>query len=245
MLMIVFGAGIILYGSLIFYINDLKPRTLWLLLPGLPLSALVNVTIELPMKYAMASRTGVSLVTGSHTQWWFIIFLLLLPPLLEEPAKLLPYLLPAVRRLVFSGRSAIWVGLALGVSFGLGETAFLVYNISKSPTNAALPASAFIFYAIARWISCLVHGVITAVFLMGIQRGGWRILTGYLSAVVLRALVNSTALFSQIGVLPKGIWQPAYLLDFLLAVVLLFWLLRRTKPQKGGANLPINPQNAS
>ena len=85
----------------------------------------------------------------------------------------------------------------------------------------------------------------TAVFLVGIQRGGWCILTGYLSAIALHTLVNSTALFTQIGVLPEGIAQLTFLLDFFLAVLLLVWLLRRTKPQPGGANLPTNPQNAS
>jgi hypothetical protein len=245
MMLVVFAAGILTWGSLIFFLNGQKPRALWLLLPGLPLSALVNVTIVLPVVYWVASRAGALMQTGGRAPGWFILFLLCFPPMLEEPAKLLPLLLPPVRRLVNSGRSAIWVGLTLGVSFGLGEAAFLAYNIAKAPANAALPATAFASYAFARWVSCLVYGVISAVFLMGIQRGGRRILAGYLSAVALHVFVNAAAILTQIGVLPESLVQWSFLLDFFLAVLLLIWLLRRTKSQPGGTNLPIDPQNAS
>jgi hypothetical protein len=245
MMLVVLAAGIILWGGLIFYLNGMKTKALWLLLAGLPLSALANVAIETPLIHGLASRADVPLTTGSQTPWWFVLFLLFLPAVIEEPLKLLPLLLPGARRWLRSDRSAIWIGLALGVSFGLGEAAFLAYNIAKSSTNAALPASVFINYALERWLSCLLYGLMSALFLLGIRRGGWRILTGYLAAVGLHALVKSSALFTQIGVLPQGAARILFYLEFCLAVLLLAWLWNRAKAQPVKIIRPTSPQNAS
>ncbi len=244
MMLVVYAAGIVIWGGLIFFLNGLKPRRLWLLLVGLPLSALANIWIKTPLVHAVARLWGISLDLGAHSPWWFLLFLLLVAPVLEEPIKLLPLALPPVRHQVRSASSAIWIGLALGVSFGLGEAAFLAYNIATTPANIALPASVFTGYAIERWMYCLLHGVMTAIFLMGIQHGRWHILTGYLSAILLHSLVSSVALFTQVGMLPADVAQWIILLEFLLALLLLAWLWRRAGPTRK-AILPTNPQNAA
>jgi len=66
---------------------------------------------------------------------------------------------------VTNAHAAIWVGLALGVSFGMGEAAYIAYSIELSPQYTGLSAAAFAGFGLERWITCLLHGVMTAVFI--------------------------------------------------------------------------------
>jgi hypothetical protein len=57
---------------------------------------------------------------------------MMLTPLVEETLKAAPLLLRPVWKMVTSRMSALWVGFVLGVSFGLGEAAFLAYGIAQA-----------------------------------------------------------------------------------------------------------------
>jgi RsiW-degrading membrane proteinase PrsW (M82 family) len=57
---------------------------------------------------------------------------MMLTPLVEETLKAAPLLLRPVWKMVTSRTSALWVGFVLGVSFGLGEAAFLAYGIAQA-----------------------------------------------------------------------------------------------------------------
>jgi hypothetical protein len=143
-LLAVYAAGIIVWGSLVFFLNGQRPRLLWLLLISLPLSVVVNLLVKRPVIFGLSSLTGQSLNVSSQSPWWWLLILLLISPVFEEAIKILPLALPWARRLVTDAHAAIWVGLALGVSFGLGEAAYLAFSIGNSPLYAGLPAVAFV-----------------------------------------------------------------------------------------------------
>jgi PrsW family intramembrane metalloprotease len=245
MLLVVYAAGVTVWGGLIFFLNGLRPRLLWLLLISLPLSLVVNLLIKRPVIIGLSSLIGQSVYVSSKSPWWWLFILLLISPVFEEAIKVLPLALPWVRRLVTDAHAAIWVGLALGVSFGMGEAAYLAYSIEMSPQYSGLSAAAFAGFGLERWITCLLHGVMTAVFMLGIQQHGWRILTGYLLAAFIHTFINFPALLVQIGVLPVAWAELALLIDSLLAIGLLFWLWRTTRERLPQINLPTDPQSAA
>ena len=78
-----------------------------------------------------------------------------------------------------------------------------------------------------------------------VTQRGRRILTGYLAAIFLHTLFNSTALLAQIGVLAITIAEAALLFDFLLAIGLLIWLWHWAKEQPPEVTLPTDPQSAA
>jgi hypothetical protein len=127
----------------------------------------------------------------------------------------------------------------------LGEAAYIAYSISKTSQYAGLPAAAFAGFGIERWVTCLLHGVMTAIFVLGIQQRGWRILAGYLLAALIHTLINSSALFLQIGVLPLVDAELILLGEFLLSIGLLVWLWRYFKDPPAAITPPTDPQSAS
>src|SRR5439155_15052578 len=130
-----------------------------------------------------AQWAGIPPRVTADTPLWFIAFAFLLAPVFEEAIKVTPLLLPWVRKLVKGPDSALWVGLALGIGFGLGEAAYLAYAIAQSPQYASTPWYEFTGYLSERLLVCFLHGVLTAVVVLGLQRGkGWAVL-GYLAAV--------------------------------------------------------------
>jgi RsiW-degrading membrane proteinase PrsW (M82 family) len=104
---------------------------------------------------------------------WFVAYKVMLTPLVEETLKAAPLLLRPVRQMITSRSSALWVGFVLGVSFGLGEAAFLAYGIAQAGVYNDLPWYAFTGYLNERLLACFAHGVLTAFVVTGIQRGGW------------------------------------------------------------------------
>ncbi|MBM4463995.1 MAG: PrsW family intramembrane metalloprotease [Chloroflexi bacterium] len=215
-----------LWGGLLYVLPGRTKRYLWLLLPGLPLSALVNLGVKRPLAVMAGQMAGVAPKLGLETPWWFILFLFLLAPVFEEAVKVVPLLLPQVRRLLVSSAAALWVGMALGISFGLGEAAYLAYGIAQSPQYAALPWYIFTGYFGERLVVCFVHGVMTAVVVTGLQHGKGRGMIGYLAAVGLHTLVNLGAVFFQLGLIPAWGAQLALLLPILLLAAI-FERLRR------------------
>jgi hypothetical protein len=104
---------------------------------------------------------------GLASPVWFLAFGILVTPLVEEPIKTLPLLLKPAWRMVTSRINALWVGFAVGVSFGLGEAGFLAYAIAQNPAYNALPWYAYTGYFGERLMTCFAHGVFTAVVVTG------------------------------------------------------------------------------
>jgi hypothetical protein len=216
-----------LWGGLLYVISGRNKKLLWLLLPGLPLSAFANLAVKRPLILWMGVTGGVEPGLGLASPLWFIVALSLVSPVIEEAVKVLPLLLPAVRRQVASLGSAICVGMALGISFGLGEAAYLAYNVAQAPDYAAYPWYAFTGYLSERMAVSLVHGLLTMLVVVGLWRGGWRILGGYLAAVLMHLVVNLGAILYQLEFIPSG----AAGLSLLAALIVLAILFERFRRQ--------------
>ncbi len=221
-----------LWGGLVYRFSGRDRRYLWLLLPGLPLSALVNQVVKRPLIVAVGEGAGVPAGLGLETPLWFLLFLWLVPPVTEEAIKLAPLLVPWARRGLTGRSGALWTGMALGIGFGLGEAAWIAYGIARSPAYAGYPWYAFTGYLSERLIVCFCHGVMTAVAVEGLRAGRWRAFGGYLAAVGLHALLNAGAMLGQLGVISMT-WASLSLLAPVMLLAFLFERLRRRAALEG------------
>lgn len=194
-----------LWGGLIYACSGRDRRYLWWLLPGLPLSAFVNLLVKKPLIVLVGEAASIPPGLGLATPVWFIIFLWLVPPVTEEAVKVAPLLWPSARRTIKSRTAALWTGAALGVSFGLGEAVWIAYGIAQSPQYAGYPWYAFTGYLGERLVVCFCHGVMTALVVTGLQQGQGRAWVGYLAAVGLHALLNTGAVLAQLGVISTAV----------------------------------------
>jgi uncharacterized membrane protein YhfC len=215
------------WGGLVYSISNHNSRFLWLLLLGLPLSAVVNVAIKQPLAILVGHLTGAITRLPLAAPWWFLLFLIMLAPIFEEAIKVVPLMLPPVRHLLVNAEAALLVGMMLGISFGLGEAIFIAYGIAQIPAYANLPWYLFTGYAIERWIACLLHGVMTATFVLGLHRGGRWAAFGYLAAVGLHALFNLGAMLYQLGVVQLTVAALSVYGDFVIAILIFATLLQK------------------
>jgi hypothetical protein len=112
-----------------------------------------------------------------------------LPPLIEEPAKLAPLLLPLLTR-AMTRENAWRFGMALGLGFGLGEIALLVQLLDPVQAVAAAPWSALTGFISERYIVCLTHGAFTAAALMMWRSAGRPLWHGLVAAMGLHFVAN-------------------------------------------------------
>jgi len=226
-----------LWGGLMYVMSGRNRRYLWLLLPGLPLSALVNVWIKRPLMVGVGQAAGIPPNMGLQTPLWFLLFTFTLAPVFEEAIKVLPLLLPWVRRLLPGPAAALWVGMGLGISFGLGEAAFLAYGVAQQPEYARLPWYVFTGYFSERLLVCFIHGVMTAVLVTGLQRSAGRGAVGYLAAAGLHALLNAGAILFQLGLISSWAAQLMLVVPLIL-VAAIFERLRRGAVRQAEATHP-------
>lgn len=172
------------------YLTHSSRRYYWLLMVGLPSSFIINHWIKTPLITALATWAGIPLKISLEMPLWFIAAILLNAPIFEEAIKLLPIVLPASRKLMNDAPGYLWTGLALGMSFGLGEAAFIAYGVAQSPEYNSLPWYVFTGYLLERLAVTFGHGFMTAIAAYGFYKGGRHALMGYLSAVGLHVLIN-------------------------------------------------------
>lgn len=180
-------------------------RYLVLLLVGLPFSFLVNQLVKTPVITTIASWADVPLKLGPEMPVWFIALILFNAPVFEEAIKLFPMALPALRRYSNDALSSLWVGLALGLSFGLGEAAYIAYGIAQSPSYNSLPWYVFTGYASERLIVTFGHGFMTSIAAYGFFKGGRNAILGYVSAVGLHAIINLGPILLAFKLMPAGV----------------------------------------
>ena len=136
-------------------------------------------------------------------------------PLTEEPAKLWPLLIPAVRRSI-TKRNVVSFAVALGVGFAVGEI-FTVAEIikTKMPEIVDLPWYALGGFISERLMTCFVHSGMTGVALLLITKGyGW--FCGLGAAMTLHFFAN----------LPIGMSQRGWLGNETLSPLLVFlWII--------------------
>jgi len=215
------------------YLTHSNRRHYWLLLIGLPSSFIVNHWVKIPLITALATWAGIPLKLSIEMPLWFIAAILLNAPIFEEAIKLLPIALPASRKLMNDAQGSLWTGLALGMSFGLGEAAYIAYGIAQSPEYNSLPWYVFTGYATERLIVIFGHGFLTSIAAYGFYKGGKNILIGYLSAVGLHALINLGPILLALKLTPAPV-SSAGSYAAILAAFLLFQHHVRTAKKASG-----------
>ena len=213
------------WGGLIYWFTGHQKHYFWLLALGLPLSAIANLILKRQAVVLVGQAFHVPPGLGLASPAWFLAFGVLVTPLVEEPIKVLPLLLRSTWKMVTSQTSALWVGFVLGISFGLGEALFLAYAIAHNPAYASLPWYAYTGYFNERLIACFVHGVFTAIVIIGIKRGGRYILYGFLSAISLHLFLDAPVVMYQF----KWISVEVYNFSFLISLIVLAVIFERIR----------------
>lgn len=215
-----------------------KGRRFWpLLLLGLPLSYLINTLVKGPLIRAVMGWTGITGALNSESPLWFAALLLFNAPVFEEIVKLTPFLIPGVRRLLAQPFSAAWAGLALGMSFGLGEAAYIAYGVARAPQYQSMAWYLFTGYLFERLAVILLHGWMTGIATWGLAAGWKKAAGGLLTAMGLHALANSGIILNATGWITP-VWVQAPLFLAIVLAMLLFERLRRKAMQDASSPQP-------
>jgi RsiW-degrading membrane proteinase PrsW (M82 family) len=185
--------SIVVYGGTLLWLAPRNERTLLALAAALavPLTLLAYYGVRVPIEKLFGVPSG--------TLWLRAI----LPPLIEEPAKLVPLLLPLLARAVT--RDSAWrFGMAFGLGFGLGEILLLLRLLEPVQAMSTVPWSALTGLISERYIVCLTHGAFTAAALTlwrGTGRPFWH---GLLAAMALHFVANLPIALASLFVADLG-----------------------------------------
>jgi RsiW-degrading membrane proteinase PrsW (M82 family) len=166
------------YGGTLLWLSrpDERARLALAAIVALPFTLLAYHGVRTPIEALFGAPGG--------TLWLRAI----LPPLIEEPAKLMPLLLPLLARTIT--RDNAWrFGAALGLGYGVGEIVLLVQLLQPSQALGPAPWTALTGFISERYIVCLTHGAFAAAALT-LWRGGRPLWHGLLAAVALHFLAN-------------------------------------------------------
>jgi len=221
------GISVLLWGGLVYWLSKRKWKYLALMLITLPFSTIVNLWIKKPVYDFLLSSLSVSSELSITTPWWFLLFVLFLSPITEEAIKLSP-LLARQARCMIDRSSALWIGMALGIGFGVGEIWYLAWQFSMVPEFAGYPFYYFGSFIGERLAVVFIHGVITAVAVAGFLKGRKGLLIGYVGAVFLHALTNIGAMLYQIK-----LWDVTLASIYLfLPIVLAFFIFEHLRKKQ-------------
>ena len=232
MAVITLAVSLFLWAGLTYLFTGLQKRFFWLLLLGLPLSAVANLLLKPQAIIAVGSAAHVQSGLGLAAPIWFLAFKVLVTPLVEEAIKVLPLLLRSAWRMVTSRANSFWVGFVLGVSFGLGEAGFIAYAVAQNDVYDSLPWYAFTGFLNERIMACFAHGVLTAVLVIGIQRGGWFTLYGYLTALGLHLFLNAPTIMYQFQWISYELYNISLAIPFIVLAVIFERMRRVTRESK-------------
>jgi hypothetical protein len=163
----------------------------------LPLQPLAFYFVRLPIDHWLVAHLG----PASRLLPWVRS---LYAPLTEEPAKLVPLLIPAIRRDV-RRENFVRYALAIGLGFAIGEMWFVAHRVAHAPAYARMPLYQFGGYVTERLMTCVFHSAFVAVALWRL-RG--RFLLGFAGAVALHWLGNFpiSLMNWNVGKLGKTFW---------------------------------------
>lgn len=225
-------ASVALWGGLTYLFTGRQNHYFWLLLLGLPLSTFANLPLKPQAIIAIGSVAHVQPGLGLAGPIWFLAFKVLVTPLVEEPVKVLPLLLKPAWKLVTDQASALWTGFVLGVSFGLGEAAFIAYAVAQNDTYSSLPWYAFTGFLNERIMACFAHGILTAIIVIGLQRGGRNILYGSITAIGLHLFLNAPTVIYQFQWISYEMYNISIVIPFIVLAVIFERMRRATRKPK-------------
>jgi uncharacterized membrane protein YhfC len=229
----ILGAAVLCMITL-FTLTKGDRRYYWLVIAGLPLSLIVNKLIKIPFIGGIAALTDTPLRLDLNTSWWFLLVIWFNAPLFEEAIKALPIVFLKRRYFLETSIKSLYAGLALGLGFGIGEAAYIAYEIAHSPAYSSLPWYMFTGYAMERLIVTFAHGFLTTLTVLGLQRGGKKLWLGYASAVGLHALINLGPILLALKLIPAAVSS----LGTYLAIAAAFMIFERnlrSLRKEGGA----------
>lgn len=212
------GIAAAVFGSLLHKLKmSANERLLWLAAAlALPLQPLAFYFVRLPLDHWLVTQLG---STSATYQWLASLY----APLTEEPAKLIPLLIPAIRHDI---RPANFVryALAIGVGFGIGEMWFIADWIAHAPLFAKVPFYQFGGYVGERLMVCLFHSAFVSVALWQLRR---RFVLGFAGAAALHWLCNFPLLLMawNVGGMGQTFWAVAaqgWLIAYVLGALALF-----------------------
>jgi hypothetical protein len=217
---------IFFYVSYILRISHRKDytRLLAAFLLTIPLSPIANYALkpvlDTLVRLIVSNESGVyKLITTSYA------------PLVSEPIKLLPLLLPFVYHRI-NKDNFVSFGMALGVGFGIGEIWLNAFRSSQIPNDSFLPIGYVLLGYISEWLMIsLLHGAFTSFALWRLRRGlGW----GLGAAMGLHLLTQLPRNLFNMNI--KGVnhqflqfYMPFHLIFFFILMILLLIYLRAGK----------------
>lgn len=232
MAVITLSVSLFLWAGLTYLFNGHQKQYFWLLLLGLPLSAVANLLLKPQAISAVGSTAHVQPGLGLAAPIWFLAFKVLVTPLMEKAIKVLPLLLMPAWRMVTSRANALWAGFVLGVSFGLGEAGFIAYAVAQNDVYNSLSWYAFTGFLNERIMTCFAHGVMTAVLVIGLYRGGRSILYGYLIAMGLHLFLNAPTVMYQVKWISYELYNLSLVIPFIVLAVIFERMRRVTRTSK-------------
>ncbi len=231
MAVVTVAVALALWGSLIYLFSGRERRYFWLLALGLPLSAIANLVFKRQAIVTVGLAAHVPPGLGLMSPAWFLLFQVLIGPAIEEAIKVTPLLFRLAWKMVTGPASAFWVGFALGVSFGLGEAAFLAYGVAQTPQYSHLPWYAFTGFLNDRLLACFGHGVFSAVLVTAFARGPKFILPGYGAAFGLHFFFNLPVVLYQFRWISIEVESFSMIIPFIVLAVIFERLRRGFSPR--------------
>ena len=188
------------YGTIIWKMKSpVEKRWLWLaFLLVLPLQPLAFYLVRVPLNGLLVAKLGGS---SRLYEWLTLCY----APLTEEPAKLLPLLVPFILRDI-RRNNFVRYALAIGLGFGIGEIWFIAARIANLPQFASTPFWQFTGFLNERLMVCLLHGAFVSVALWRLRN---KFLLGVLGAMLLHFFGNFPIYLMQKNLfgLGKTVWS--------------------------------------
>jgi DNA-directed RNA polymerase subunit RPC12/RpoP len=202
----VFSAAILGWLGFFRAKTDIRPALLTAFLIVLPMQPVFFYLIRLPFHELMKQWfAGNKPLLGFLTTFY--------APLTEEPAKLVPLLLPFVRRQITRNSLASFA-VMIGLGFGIGEMWMVAHEVTKASQFANLAWYDFLGYINERFMVCIFHASFTAFVLLFMRRLFW---LGILIAMALHYSLNFPIYLKAIDAisLDKTAWDGILTLFFL------------------------------
>lgn len=200
---------------------------------AVPLSLLTNQLVKRPFAELVAAALGTSTRLAPGTPDAFAMAVLVFGALAEEVAKLLPFVVPQLRRRI-ADRETGTAGFVAGLGFGIGEILYLGASIASREEFATRSALEFMPFVSERIAATYLHTLLTSIVLSaGFRARGVGL--GLCIAVALHVLANSGAVLYQVGALPVALATLEFGVVLILATVVWVRLRQRASADAGGA----------
>src|SRR5205085_2630523 len=175
------AVAVAIFGPIIHRLRlPANERLLWLAFcVALPLQPLAFYCLRTPLDHTLVGQLG-------STSSIYQLLASLYAPLTEEPAKLVPLLIPAIYRDLRLANFARYA-LAIGLGFAIGEMWLLACLVAQIPKYAELPFYQFGGYFAERLLVCVFHSAFVSVALWRLRN---RFIVGFAGAVGLHWLGN-------------------------------------------------------